>query len=221
MWTSNDQHLGDLPPSLPRIGEPAPAFDALSTQGRSCLAELRGRWVILFSYPADFTPVCSTELMRLAQLQHEFSQRNCRLVALSLDSIYSHIAWVRELEQMGGKKITFPLIADVDMQVARAYGLIHPGAGDTAAARAVFWIDPEGLMRAMMYYPPSIGRSLAEVLRVLDSLQRVDHENVVTPADWQLGDPVIIPTPRTQNAAERRLEEEPDCQSWYLCWKKK
>lgn len=204
---------------LPRIGECAPAFDALSTHGPLRLAELRGRWVVLFSYQGDFTPVCTTEFLELARRQQEFSRRNCRLVGLSLDSIYAHIAWVRELEQLGGEKINFPLIGDVDMTVTRAYGLIHPGAGGTAAVRGVFWIDPETVVRAMLYYPPSTGRSIVEVLRVLDSLQTADYENVSTPADWQPGDPVLAPVPRTQNAAERRLQEEPDCPTWYLCLK--
>lgn len=214
----------ELPPEesaggLPRIGESAPVFDALSTHGPLRLGELRGRWVVLFSYQADFTPVCTTEFLELARRQQEFSRRNCRLVGLSLDSIYSHIAWVRELEQLGGEKINFPLIGDVDMTVARAYGLIHSGAGDTAALRGVFWIDPETVVRAMLYYPPSTGRSIVEVLRVLDALQTADHENVSTPADWQPGDPVLVPVPRTLNAAERRLQEEPDSPTWYLCLK--
>ena len=220
MSTSNDQPFAETAPSLPRLGEPAPTFDALSTKGRLRLTELHGRWVLLFSHPADFTPVCSTEYLALAKLQPEFARCGCRLVGLSVDSIFSHIAWVRELEQLGGVRISFPIIADSDMQVARAYGMLHPGVGEAAAVRAAFWIDPEGTLRAMSYYPPSTGRSFREILRVLEALQMADHENVGTPADWQPGDPVIVPVPRTQDAAERRLEEEPECETWYLCRKK-
>ncbi len=220
MSMNNHQPLAETTPGFPRLGEPAPAFEALSTHGPLRLSEMRGRWVLLFSHPADFTPVCSTEFLSLAKLQPEFAARGCRLVGLSVDSIFSHIAWARELEQLGGTKITFPIIADTDMQVARAYGMLHPGVGEAAAVRAVFWIDSEGLLRAMMYYPPTTGRSMTEILRVLEALQMADHENVATPADWQPNDRVIVPVPRTQDAAERRLEEEPDCETWYLCRRK-
>jgi peroxiredoxin (alkyl hydroperoxide reductase subunit C) len=219
MTTSNDLPVGDCVPSLPRLGEPAPAIEALSTQGPLRLAELRGKWVILFSHLADFTPVCTTEYLALSKMQEEFAGRNCRLLGLSADSIFAHIAWLRELERLGAQKITFPVIADVDMKVARAYGMLHPGVTDLTV-RSVFWIDPESLLRAMSYYPPDTGRSLPEILRMLDALQQTDHENVATGADWQPGGPLIMPAPRTLDAAERRLEEGYESQTWYLSWRK-
>ena len=219
MTTANDQPLPESAPGLPRLGEPAPAFDALSTHGPLRLTELRGKWVVLFSHLADFTPVCTTEYLALAQLQEDFAARNCRLVGLSVDSIFAHIAWLRELERLGAPKICFPVIADVDMKVARAYGMLHPAVTEMTV-RAVFWIDPESVLRAMSFHPPDSGRSLGEILRTLDSLQQTDHENVATGADWQPGGPLIMPAPRTLDAAERRLEEGYDSPAWYLSWKK-
>ena len=208
------------PVALPRLGEKAPDFEAITTHGPLRLSDLRGQWVLLFSHSADFTPVCSTEFMALAWLGGEFEKRNCRVVGLGIDSVYAHIAWVRDLERISGVKIPFPVIADLDMKVARTYGMVQPAMGETSAVRAVFFIDPDGTLRAMIYYPPCLGRNMQELLRVLDSLQLADQEGVATPANWQTGEPVILPAPRTQDAAERRLEEGYDCDSWYLCRKK-
>ncbi|HEY3396152.1 MAG TPA: peroxiredoxin [Armatimonadota bacterium] len=217
MYTSSDQSADNLAPRLPQLGEKAPAFESTTTQGPLRLSDLKGQWVILFSHPADFTPVCSTELMAFARLQGEFTRRKCRLVGLSVDSVYSHIAWVRDLERIGGFPVDFPIIADVDMHIARAYGMIHAGAGEAATVRSLFVIDPEGLLRAMLHYPPNVGRNVPEVLRLLEALQTADRENVATPADWQPGEPVLVSTPRTQEAAQRRLEEGYECEAWYLC----
>ena len=208
------------PVALPRLGEKAPDFEAITTHGPLRLSDLRGQWVLLFSHSADFTPVCSTEFMALAWLGGEFEKRNCRVVGLGIDSVYAHIAWVRDLERISGVKIPFPVIADLDMKVARTYGMVQPAMGETSAVRAVFFIDPDGTLRAMICYPPCLGRNMQELLRVLDSLQLADQEGVATPANWQTGEPVILPAPRTQDAAERRLEEGYDCDSWYLCRKK-
>jgi peroxiredoxin 2/4 len=214
---ATDQTPPDVPISMPRLGDPAPDFEAITTQGPLTLSNQRGSWVILFSHPADFTPVCSTEFMAFARLHDEFARRNCKVVGLSIDSVFSHIAWVRDLERICGLKIPFPVIADLDMKVAKKYGMIQPSMGETAAVRAVFFIDPEGILRAMIYYPPSTGRNFSEILRVLDSLQLVDREAVATPADWKPGESVIVPPPRTQEAAERRAGEGYECDAWYLC----
>lgn len=205
-----------LAPALPRLNAPAPDFQAVSTHGELSLAQFRGRWVVLFSHPADFTPVCTTELVEFARLQDEFDRRAVRLIGLSVDSVYAHIAWVRSMEQHFGVSIRFPVIADLDMKVAQAYGMIHAGAASTATVRCVFVIDPEGLVRAMVYYPLTNGRNMAEILRLVDALQVHEQHQVATPANWQPGDPVILPAPVTQQGAEQRLQEAHDVKDWYF-----
>jgi peroxiredoxin 2/4 len=205
------------PVSLPRLGEPAPAFEAESTHGPVSLAQFKGRWVVLFSHPADFTPVCSTEIAAFASRKADFESRNAQLLGLSVDSVYSHIAWVRALEEKLGVTIDFPLIADRDMKVARRYGMIHPGSSGTAAVRCVFLIDPNQVVRAMVYYPMSNGRDVGEILRVLDALQTSDAKKVATPAGWRKGEPVIVPPPTTQAAAAKRRDEGFDYVDWFLC----
>ncbi len=207
---------------LPRLNEPAPDFEATTTHGPIKLSDLRGKWVVLFSHPADFTPVCSTEFMAFAQNYDEFEKRNAALIGLSIDSVYSHIAWMRNIEQNAGIKIPFPVIADLDMKVANLYGMLHPGASDTSTVRAVFFIDPARVLRAMIYYPLTTGRSIPELLRVLDSLQTADTFGVSTPANWQPGDEAVMPAPQTIDslAEEEAKKDEYTYKRWYLRLKK-
>ncbi|WP_319643050.1 peroxiredoxin [Methanovulcanius yangii] len=205
--------------SLPILGEEAPAFEAVTTHGPKKLEDYRGQWVVLFSHPADFTPVCTTEFMAFAGAFDELKSLNAQLIGLSIDSVHSHIAWVRNIEEKFGVRIPFPVIADLDMNVARMYGMIHPGQSTTAAVRAVFFIDPEGIMRAMIYYPLSNGRYIPEIVRLVRALQMTDEKGVATPANWQPGDKVVVPPPATQEAAEKRLKEGFECRDWYLCFR--
>lgn len=161
--------------ALPRLNEPAPAFDALTTHGRKSLADYHGKWLILFSHPADFTPVCTTEFTAFARRADDFAALNTELIGLSIDSHYAHIAWVRSIKESFGVDIRFPIIADLDMKVAQAYGMIQPGASDTQAVRATFIIDPEGILRAMVYYPMTNGRSIDEFYRLVQALQTADN----------------------------------------------
>ena len=206
--------------SLPRLNEPAPEFSATTTHGPVKLSDYKGKWLILFSHPADFTPVCTTEFMAFAKIYPELQKRNTALLGLSIDSNYSHIAWVRNIEQNCKVKIPFPVIADLDMKVASAFGMVHPGASATQAVRAVFVIDDKGVLRAMLYYPLTTGRNMDEILRLVDALQTADREKVATPANWRPGDKVVVPPPQTQEAAEKRVTEGYECVDWYLCLKK-
>lgn len=206
-------------PSLPRLNEPAPDFEAQTTQGPIKLSDLKGKWVVLFSHPADFTPVCTTEFAAFARLQDEFEKRNTQLIGLSIDSVYSHIAWIRSIEQNHGVKVRFPVIADLDMKVAQKYGMIHPGAATTAAVRAVFVIDDKGVIRAMIYYPMSAGRNMDEIVRLVDALQTGDKYGVSCPANWRPGDKVVVPAPATTEAAEKRVSEGYEQKDWYLALK--
>lgn len=206
-------------PSLPRLNEPAPDFKAISTQGDISLSQFKGKWVVLFSHPADFTPVCTTEFIEFARNYDEFEKRNVQLIGLSIDSIYSHIAWIRNIEQNFDVKIRFPVIADLDMKVAQLYGMIHPGAASTATVRCVFVIDDKGVVRAMIYYPLTNGRNINEVLRLIDALQTHETNKVATPANWCPGEKVIIPPPLTQEAAEQRTHENVELTDWYFARK--
>ncbi|MGI5938968.1 peroxiredoxin, partial [Methanoculleus sp. DTU007] len=190
---------------MPVIGEKAPEFDALTTHGRLKLSDLRGKWVILFSHPADFTPVCTTEFMAFAAIAEELASMNVQLVGLSIDSVHSHLAWIRNIKEKMGVEIPFPVIADLDMQVARRYGMIHPGQSNTSTIRTVFFIDDKGIMRAMLYYPMSNGRSMPEILRLTKALQTSDKYGVATPANWQPGEKVIVPAPKTPEEIEKRM----------------
>ncbi|QSZ67584.1 peroxiredoxin [Methanofollis aquaemaris] len=205
--------------SLPILGEEAPDFEALTTRGPLKLSDLRGKWVVLFSHPADFTPVCTTEFMALAQANDELQSLNVQLIGLSIDSVHSHLAWVRNIKEKMGVTIPFPVIADLDMQVARKFGMIHPGQSSTATVRTVFFIDPDGKMRAMIYYPLSNGRSIPEIVRLVKALQVTDQHGVATPANWQPGEKVVVPPPKTAEEMERRAKEGYDCKDWYLCFK--
>ncbi|HQD27508.1 MAG TPA: peroxiredoxin, partial [Methanoculleus thermophilus] len=195
----------EAPLQMPVIGERAPEFDALTTHGRLKLSDLRGKWVILFSHPADFTPVCTTEFMAFAAIAEELASMNVQLVGLSIDSVHSHLAWIRNIKEKMGVEIPFPVIADLDMQVARRYGMIHPGQSNTSTIRTVFFIDDKGIMRAMLYYPMSNGRSMPEILRLTKALQTSDKYGVATPANWQPGEKVIVPAPKTPEEIEKRM----------------
>jgi peroxiredoxin 2/4 len=213
-----------LPAGIPRINDPAPDFEAQSTHGIIHLSDYTraGKWVLLFSHPADFTPVCSTELVDLARRAHEFESRNVQLIGISVDSIYSHIAWSRSLAEKFGHEIPYPVIADLDTKVAQVYGMIHPGASATATVRAVFVIDPKQVIRALVYYPMQAGRNIDELLRLVIALQTVDANGVSTPANWRPGEPVIVPAPATTQAAAVRTSgsEGYDVVDWYYSTKK-
>jgi len=203
-----------------RLGEVVPDFEAVTTHGKIKLSDFKGKWVILFSHPADFTPVCTTEFVAFAKIHEELVKRNVKLIGLSIDSVYSHIAWVRRIKEKLGVEIPFPVIADLDMKVANLFGMIHPGMSSTAAVRTVFFIDPEMKLRAMIYYPLNVGRNMNEILRVIDALQTADKYKVALPANWRPGDAVIVPPPGTQENAEKRLQEGYECIDWFLCKKK-
>jgi peroxiredoxin (alkyl hydroperoxide reductase subunit C) len=215
---------------LPLIGDKAPSFQADTTQGPIKFPDdYRGKWVILFSHPADFTPVCTTEFMTFGRMYPDFQARNCELVGLSVDALYSHIAWLRtineKIEYRGMKNIavTFPVIADPMGKVAMLYGMLQPKASSTKAVRAVFFIDPNSLVRAVLYYPLSNGRNIDEIMRLLIAMQTADENLVATPADWQPGDDVIVPPPDSCGAAADRVKNVDNayrCVDWFLCFKK-
>lgn len=203
--------------SLPRIGEPAPAFEATTTHGILRLEDYKGSWLIFFSHPADFTPVCATEFIAFANVYPQLQERGVELLGLSVDSVTSHIAWLRNIEEKTGTKILFPVVADLNKAVATAYGMIHPGVNKTATVRCVFIIDPNQVIRAILYYPSTTGRNINEIIRVVDSLQTVDENKVATPANWRPGDKVVVPAPQTTEAAEERMRQGYECTDWYLC----
>jgi peroxiredoxin (alkyl hydroperoxide reductase subunit C) len=206
-------------PTMPRLNEPAPAFEARTTHGVRKLADYQGKWLVLFSHPADFTPVCTTEFMAFARAYPEFQKLDCELLGLSIDSNYAHIAWVRNIKEKFGVDIPFPIIEDLSMRVANAYGMIQPGASDTSAVRATFIIDPNGILRAMVYYPMTNGRSIPEFLRLVAALRTCDANKVATPEGWQPGDKVIVPPPADVSGAEARMNEGYECSDWYFCKK--
>ena len=217
--------------SMPRIGEPAPEFKAVTTQGEiNFPSDYKGSWTILFSHPADFTPVCTSEFITFASLEDKFAQANCKLVGLSVDGLYSHIAWLRTIKEkieyrgMKDVEVKFPLIEDITMNVAKTYGMIQPGESNTKAVRAVFFIDPKGIIRTIIYYPLSLGRNFDELYRVLVALQTADEFGVATPADWRPGDDVIISPAGSCNAAKDRVEGKDsnvdECKDWFFCTKK-
>lgn len=205
--------------NYPKLNEPAPGFEAETTHGVLHLSDFRDSWLILFSHPADFTPVCTTEFIAFSEIFPELQKRNVNLVGLSVDSIYSHIAWVRNIEEKLGVKIPFPVIADLNKEVSTAYGMIQPGESTTEAVRCVFVIDPDGIIRLMLYYPLTTGRNMKEILRIIEALQISDAENVATPANWVPGEKVIVPPPKTQFDAEDRADAGYEYTDWYLCRK--
>jgi peroxiredoxin (alkyl hydroperoxide reductase subunit C) len=210
-------------PTLPRLNEPAPDFTAKTTLGEIRLSDFKGKWVVLFSHPADFTPVCSTEFLAFARRKKEFEELGVQLIGLSIDSIHAHLAWVKDLEEMSGIAIDFPVIADLDMKVSKLYGMIHPAASETAAVRAVFIIDPNGILRGMLYYPLTTGRNIDEILRFIRALQFTDRTGLNTPADWQPGEPAIVKPPATLpelKEDEAKKDQYTEYRRWYLRFKK-
>jgi peroxiredoxin (alkyl hydroperoxide reductase subunit C) len=206
--------------SMPVLGEPAPDFEAVTTSGPLRLSDLKGKWVVLFSHPADFTPVCTTEFMAFSGVAEELKSLNVQLMGLSIDSVHSHLAWIRNVKEKMGVEIPFPIIADLDMKIAKKYGMIHPGQSNTSTIRTVFFIDDKGIMRAMIYYPLSIGRYIPEIIRLIRALQTSDKYGVSTPANWQPGDKVVVPPPKNKAEMDKRLSEGYECKDWYLCFKK-
>jgi len=215
--------------SMPRIGDKAPEFKAVTTQGEIDFPkDYSGQWVILFSHPADFTPVCTSEFITFASMEETFDKANCKLVGLSVDGLYSHIAWLRTIKEkieyrgMKNVDVNFPLIEDISMEVAKKYGMIQPGEDTTKAVRAVFFIDPQGMIRTIIYYPLSLGRNFDEIHRVVIALQAADAFNVATPADWRPGDDVIVSPAGSCGTAKDRMDgkEDMECQDWFFCTKK-
>jgi peroxiredoxin (alkyl hydroperoxide reductase subunit C) len=208
---------------IPRINEPAPDFEAKSTHGVIRLSNYtsRGKWVLLFSHPADFTPVCTTEFVEFARSYQEFEKRNVQLIGVSVDSVPAHIAWLRNIEQNFKVNVDFPIVADLNQKVANSYGLVHEAVSDTAAVRAVFFIDPKQNVRALLYYPLSLGRSIPEIIRVFDALQTADANAVSTPANWVPGKPVIVPPPQTKEDADARAKSNGNLKvkDWYFAEK--
>jgi len=204
-------------PQFPLLNREAPYFEAKTTHGVKKLSDYGGKYLVLFSHPADFTPVCTTEFISFSRHYDEFKALNCELLGLSIDSTYSHLAWVRNMKERFDVDIPFPIIEDLSMKVAHAYGMIHPGAGDTSTVRALFIIDDKSILRAMIYYPKDNGRSVLEILRLVKALQTTDKHKMATPEGWQPGDKVIIPPPTTMDAMEKRLSEGYECIDWYLC----
>jgi peroxiredoxin (alkyl hydroperoxide reductase subunit C) len=214
---------------MPRIGDKAPEFKAVTTQGPiNFPADYAGNWVILFSHPADFTPVCTSEFMTIANMETRFEEAGCKLVGLSVDGLYSHIAWLRTIKEkieykgMKNIEVNFPLIEDISMEVARKYGMLQPGESKTKAVRAVFYIDPLGTIRAVVYYPLSMGRNFEELYRALIAMKTADAFSIATPADWQPGDDVIVPPAGSCGVAKERMENKDDlkCYDWFFCTKK-
>jgi len=213
---------------MPRIGDKAPVFKAITTQGEiNFPADYEGKWVILFSHPADFTPVCTSEFMTFAHMEPEFNELNCQLVGLSIDGLYSHIAWLRtikeKIEYKGMKdiEVRFPLIEDITMEIAKKYGMIQPGESSTKAVRAVFFVDPAGIIRAIIYYPLSLGRNFDELKRALIAMQTADKHGIATPADWIPGEDVIVPTAGSCGVAKERMDNKDTmtCYDWFFCTK--
>ncbi|MFP4064923.1 MAG: peroxiredoxin [Bacteroidales bacterium] len=215
---------------LPLIGDPAPSFKAKTTMGPINFPEdYKGKWVILFSHPADFTPVCTTEFMTFATMQEDFRKLNTELIGLSIDSIYAHIAWLRTIKEkiefkgMKNVEVNFPVIEDLKMHVSRKFGMIHSNSSTTQAVRAVFIMDPDSNVRAILYYPLSTGRNMDEIKRMIIAMQKADKEQIATPANWQPGDDVIVPPPGSCGTARDRVDSKDDdqyCLDWFMCFRK-
>ena len=223
-----DNRMNEIYDRMPMIGDPAPEFRAITTMGKVDFpADYKGSWVVLFSHPADFTPVCTTEFIGFSKMAEEFAELNTRLLGLSIDSLHSHLAWSRSIENIdldgnGPVKVKFPIIADISMAVARKYGMLQTVA-KTQTIRAVFIIDPEGIIRTILYYPMSTGRNLPEIKRIILALQKHDEDNVSTPVNWQPGDRVVMGAPLTLEDAEKRMaldDEDVKVYDWYLTLKK-
>lgn len=216
--------------SMLRIGDTAPNFTAVTTQGTINFPEdYKDKWVILFSHPADFTPVCTTEFITFANMQEDFKKLNVELIGLSIDSLYAHIAWLRTIKEkiewkgMKNIEVNFPLIEDIKMEVANKFGMLAPNASTTQAVRAVFFIDPNAKIRTILYYPASLGRNFEEIKRIVLGLQKADAESIATPANWMPGEDVILPAPGSCGLAKERVDNssaDTYCLDWFLCFKK-
>lgn len=194
---------------MPRIGDKAPDFEANTTHGPLRFSDwTKDHWVILFSHPADFTPVCTTELTEFARNKEWFAARKTKLMGESIDSIHSHMAWVQNVREKTGVYMDFPIIADIDMKVAKLYGMLHENASNTASVRAVFFIDPKGIIRLIMYYPLNVGRNMDEIMRVLEAMQTADTNACALPVNWRKGEKVIVPAPKTLQELDARLADE-------------
>ena len=205
---------------MPRIGDQAPDFTAMTTNGMIKFSEFnKGSWVILFSHPADFTPVCTTEMSGFALEEENFKKMNTKLMGLSIDSIHSHVAWVNNVKKNMGILMKFPIIADIDMKVSKLYGMLQPGESETAAVRAVFIIDPNGKVRLIMYYPLNVGRNMDEIYRSLQALQAADKHKVALPLNWKPGDKAIVPPPKTVEEMEEREKSDYEMVDFYLAKK--
>jgi peroxiredoxin (alkyl hydroperoxide reductase subunit C) len=212
---------------MPMIGEEAPEFTANSTQGEiNFPGDYFGKWKILFSHPGDFTPVCTSEMLSFALMVKEMENLDCQLVGLSVDGLNSHLEWVSSMEEISYKgkeniKIDFPIVSDLSLEVSKKYGMIHPESSEVATVRGVFIIDPENVVRSILYYPMEIGRNIPEIGRVVMALQTADKHNVVTPADWQPGDDVLVRAPATADKAKKIMMSDSDlnCFAWYFCFK--
>jgi len=211
-------HQSEENPRSIRLGDVAPDFEAFTTDGPIRFSDWHdGRWTILFAHPADFTPVCTSEFIEFARIENELKARGVALLGSSIDSIYSHIAWLRDIEEKMGVQVNFPLIADLSQEVSKLYGMLHSSTSATAPVRSLFFIDGERKVRAIITYPPEVGRSFTEILRVIDALQAADKFQVACPANWTPGDDVIVPPPVTSNEASSRMEDpDIESQSWYL-----
>ncbi len=218
--TTEYSPMTELTPRL-QLNGPAPDFEAITTQGSIRLSEWgKNKWVILFSHPADFTPVCTTEFVEFARLYDDFAHKNVALLGCSVDSVYSHIAWARNIQDKFGVKIRFPIIADLDQKVSRLYGMIHEPSSNTATVRCVFFIDPQRVLRAMIYYPLNVGRNFTEIMRVVDALEMVDENKLACPANWRPGEDAIVPAPVTMDDAEKRVHsKEYKVADWYFAKK--
>ena len=215
---------------MPLIGDDAPEFTATTTQGIiNFPADYKGKWVILFSHPADFTPVCTSEFMTFARMAPEFKELNTELIGLSVDSLYAHIAWLRTIQEkiewngMKNMEVKFPLIEDISMEVANKFGMIQPKQSNTQAVRAVFIMDPDAIIRTILYYPLSTGRNFDEIKRIIQALQKADAEGVATPADWRPGEDLIVPPAGSCGTAKDRMESEDEdtyCLDWFMCLRK-
>lgn len=195
--------------AMPRIGDQAPNFKALTTTGEIQFSDFaKDKWVVMFSHPADFTPVCTTEMSGFAQRKGEFDALNTELLGLSIDSIHAHLGWVNNVKNNTGVYFNFPIIADLDMKVSKLYGMLQPNESETAAVRAVFFIDPNKKIRLIMYYPLNVGRNMDEILRALKALQFSDEHSVAMPLNWKPGDKVIVPPPKTLEEMEERLNDD-------------
>lgn len=207
--------------TMPRIGDKAPDFEAVTTKGKIKMSEFaQGKWIIMFSHPADFTPVCTTEMSGFAQRKSEYDALNTELLGLSIDSVHAHLGWVQNVRKNTGVYFDFPIIADLDMKVSKKYGMLQPNESETSAVRAVFFIDPEKKIRLIMYYPLNVGRNMDEILRALEALQTSDKHEVAMPLDWKKGDKVIVPPPKTLDELNDRLADD-SCEKidWYLAKK--